>query len=250
MNHSSPRRIFTIVGCFGLMVAKVCGQVVVPGAQSDVTLALTLSVTSDLPRKTVGVNSQYSSGILRTSFNNLLFINQLKAANKLPDNTVTGWKLVYVNRTPLAGDRDTVVRAFYLVKTGQPKVLLTDDIIRAISKPGYVEAFTSLVDPSQRTLSGTTSLRGTFTLEGKIPGLTNDFKAQGLLTATDKTGSALINKVSYPFKYQLTSARLTGVVGSATADLNPSPDRNDYLVEGLVIFSAEVPLDISTYPAP
>jgi hypothetical protein len=235
---------------FVLLAGQGFGQGVTPGAQSDVTLALTLSVTTDQPRRTIGLNSQYSSTVLKTTFNNLFFLNQLRLDGRIPDNTVTGWKLVYVNRTPLATDRETVVRAFYLVKIGQPKVLLGNDIIRAVSKPGYVETFTALLDPAQRTLSGTTSFRTTYAIEGRIPGLTQDFKAQGLMTAADRTGASTINRVTYPFMYQLTSARVTGLVGMATADLNLSPDRNDYLVEGSVTFSAEVPLDISTYPAP
>lgn len=238
------------LGLIALLVSNANGQAVVPGGQSDVTLALTLSVTNDVPRVAVGVNSRFTSTVRITAFNNLFFITQLKTENRLPDNIVAGWRLVWVNRSPLAGDRDTVVRAFYLVKTGQPKVLVTHDLLRVLSKPGYVETYNNLLDPAQRTLSGTTLLRTAFAVEGRIPGLTNGFQAAGLLTATDKTGPALINKVSYPFAYQLTGARLTGVVGEATADLNPSPQRNNYLVEGVIAFSAEVPVDISTYPVP
>ncbi len=225
-------------------------QGVVPGGQSTVTLTLTLSVTSDLPLKTVGANKQYGSTILKTTFNNLFFITQLKTANLLPDNTVTGWQLVLVNRTPLVGDDNEVVRSLYLIKTGKTPVLLPTDFLRVVSYPGYVETFTNLLDPMQKTISGKTTFRTILGVEGKIPGLTNQFSGKGLFSATDKSGPAFINKVPYPFLYQLTSGRLTGVIGTATADNNPDPDRNDYLVEGTVTFSAETAVDITNYPAP
>lgn len=249
MHLPSHLKLYCILGLFALPFGSAHAQVV-PGAQSDVTLALTLSYTSDLPFKAVGLNKQYGSVILKTTFNNLFFITQLKTANLLPDNNVTGWKLVLVNRTPLLGDQDEITRSFYLVKTGQPKVFVPSEYIRLVSHEGYVETFTNLLDPQQKTISGKTTFRTTLGVEGKIPGLTQSFVARGLFTGADKSGPALINKVPYPFLYQLTSGKLTGVVGLATADNNPSPDRHDFLVEGSVTLAAEVAVDISTYPAP
>lgn len=233
-----------------LPLMMTTAQGVVPGGQSTVTLTLTLSATNDLPLKTIGANKQYGSTILKTTFNNLFFITQLKTANLLPDNTVTGWQIVLVNRTPLLGDDQEVVRSFYLTKTGKTPVLLPPDFLRITSYPGYVETFTTLLDPMQKTVSGKTTFRTILGVEGKIPGLTNAFSGKGLFSASDKSGPALINKVPYPFLYQLTTGKLTGVIGSATADNNPDPDRNDYLVEGTVIFSAETAVDITNYPSP
>ena len=222
---------------------------IVPGAQSNVTLTLTSSFSEDNADKYSGSNTIYSGRIVKTSYGNKQFIADMNEAGDLPDNTVTGWKLVMVNRDPEENGDGEEPRAFYLVKTGKipvpvPYLSLKDEL------PGFAESYTVTVNDDYEVIRGNSKFRSQVGLEGYLPGEDYaEFSMTGLATGSDRSGPVVISNQPFEFLYQLVSAKLGGIVGSLEY-YDEYDEYDEELIEGSVSFSAEIPIDISLYPAP
>lgn len=242
----TPRPLFKLLalaGGFSFALPALHAQIV-PGSQSNVTLTLTASYTGEELEKTAGVNTVYSASIVKEAFNNKVFIAAMNEGGYLPDNTITGWKLVMVNSDPEDEDDS---RAFYLVKTGQTPVPVPSSVLRLTTDlPGFAEAFTDTENANSERLTGKTTFRGQVGLAGSVPGDGTEFSMVGVIAGSDKSGPVTISKAPFKFIYQLVTAKLSGIVGAA--DDSEDPEGHDLLLEGSVSFSAETPIDISSYP--
>jgi hypothetical protein len=228
-------------------VAPALHAQIVPGAQSKVTLSLTVSYTVERSPKFVGANTVYSGKMVKESYGNKQLITEMRDNGDLPDNTITGWQLVLVNRNPGFDEDEAIGRAFYLVKKGQTPVLVPYLAMEEL--PGFAESFSDTVNSNDEIITGkTTAFRGQFRLAGYTPLDQAEFSMVGVLSGSDKTGMVKIANQPFHFIYQIVSAKLSGLVGSV--DDAEDPDGDDLLLEGSVSFSAETPVDISGYPAP
>jgi hypothetical protein len=170
----------------------------------------------------------------------------MNEAGDLPDNTVTGWKLVMVNRDP-EGEGEEDSRSFYLVKAGQTPVPVPYLTLNEL--PGFAESYTETENDDGEIINGKSTFRGQFGLDGYLPLDSAEFSMTGLLTGSDKTGPVKISNVPFTFLYQIVSAKLGGIVGSVEY-YDEYDEYDEELIEGSVSFSAEIPIDISLYPAP
>jgi hypothetical protein len=212
-----------------------------PGAQSNVTLTLTASYTEDNEDKYSGSNIIYSSRIVKVAYGNKQLIADMYDAGDLPDSTVSGWKLVLVNRSPEYKQSD---RSFYLVKAGKTPVPVPYLSISGGS--GFAESYTYTENYYDKSYTGKSTFRSQFSLKGYLLGENyTEFRAVGLLTGSDRSGPVKISNEPFTFIYQFVSAKLSGIVGSTNTDYEVED-----LIEGSVSFSADVPVNISGYPAP
>lgn len=240
-------KLLVLAGSLSFAAPALHAQIVVPGAQSNVTLTLTSSFTEENADKYSGPNTIYSSRIVKASYGNKQLIADMNDAGDLPDNTVTGWKLVMVNRNPLSDDGEDS-RSFYLVKAGQTPVPVPYFTLKEL--PGFAESYIDTVNGDDEIISGKSTFRSQLRLDGYLPLDSAEFSMTGLLTGSDKTGPVKISNVPFTFLYQLVSAKLGGIVGSVEYYDEYYEEYDDELIEGSVSFSAETPIDISSYPAP
>lgn len=242
MKPRSSIKLFILAGSLSIAAPALHAQIPIePGAQSNVTLTLTASYTEYNGNKYSGSNTIYSSSIVKMAYGNKQLIADMYDAGDLPDSTVSGWKLVLVNRSPEDEQGD---RSFYLVKTGKTPVRVPYLSFSAGS--GFAESYTDTVNYYDEIITGKTTFRGQFSLEGYLPGEDyTEFSAVGLLTGSDRSGPVKISNEPFTFIYQLVSAKLSGMVGSTDTDYEAED-----LIEGSVSFSAEVPVNIIGYPAP
>jgi hypothetical protein len=225
---------------------------IVPGAQSNVTLSLTASFTEENADKYSGSNTIYSGRIVKVAYGNKQLIEAMNDAGDLPDDTVTGWKLVMVNRDPEGNEDDEEeTRSFYLVKAGKmpvpvPYLSLNTEL------SGGAESYSETVNEDDETITSNSKFRWQIGLKGYLPGEDYaEFSMVGLLTGSDKTGGQVkISNQPFKFLYQLVSAKLGGIVGSLEYYDSYYDEYEEELIEGSVSFSAEIPIDISGYPAP
>ena len=235
-------KLLILAGSLSIAAPALHAQIV-PGSQSNVTLTLTSSFTEDNDPKIVGSKTIFSGRIVKEAFGNKQFIAGMNAAGDLPDNTVTGWKLVMVNRDPeVDGDSDANPRSFYLVKAGQTPVpvpyLSLDGVLRGSAATysdtvdtANVEAESNYYQDPDIVTGKTTAYRAQVGLYGSVPGK--------------------FSNVPFKFVYRLVSAKLGGLVGSlGYYDEYYEEYYDEELIEGSVSFSAETPIDISSYPAP
>ncbi len=217
----------------------------VPGSQSNVTLSLSISSTieSETPS---GDNTIFSAKIVKTAYGNKQLIEDMNAVGDLPDETVSGWKLVMVNFAPEDEEAEENSRLFFLVKTGQSPVYVPYLNLDG-NYPGSAEAYTETVDGNDTIITGkTTSFRGQFGINGYRPTNGAEFNMSGLITAADKTGPVQIGSETFNYIYQLTKASITGLVGGIQ-DVEEEVEEEYELIEGSVKLTAEVPIDISNF---
>ncbi len=240
-------KLLVLAGSLSFAAPALHAQIVVPGAQSNVTLTLTSSFTEENADKYSGSNTIYSGRIVKASYGNKQLIADMREAGDLPDNTVTGWKLVMVNRDPM-DEGEEEGRSFYLVKANQTPVPVPYFTLEEL--PGFAESYTDTVNGDDEIISGKSTFRSQLGLDGYLPLDFAEFSMTGLLTGSDKTGPVKISTESFTFLYQLVSAKLGGIVGSVEYYDEYYDEYDEELIEGLVSFSAEIPIDISGYPAP
>ena len=184
---------------------------IVPGAQSNVTLTLTASYTEENDDKYSGSNTIYSGRIVKAAYGNKQLIEAMNEAGDLPDDTVTGWKLVMVNRDP-EGEGEGDSRSFYLVKAGKIPVPVPYLTLKELS--GFAESYTETVNDDDEIISGKSTFRSQLGLYAYLPLDSAEFSMTGLLTGSHKTGPVKISDVPFKFLYQIVSAKLGGLVGS------------------------------------
>lgn len=221
-----------------------------PGARSNVTLKLTVH-DSEFVSETA---SGYSSKLVAYSYGNKELLTDLLNEGLLGEGEkLSGWKLVVVDRTPLA-DVDNNTLVFYAVKDGRTPVqipasrfgLQTDsDVGVDAEKVTFANDQLATRKTSFKALVG---LSGRRTLATDAESYDDSFELSGLASGSDSrvTRSITVNKVAYPFTFTLLGAvTVKPVLGSLTDHL---ADNTQTPVEGSITFSAFTPLDITDYP--
>jgi len=221
-----------------------------PGAQSNVTLKLTAHDSEFVSETPNG----YSSKLVTFSYGNKELLADLLAEGLLGEGEkLSGWKLVIVDRTPLAeSDGNTLV--FYAVKAGKTPVqipasrfgLQTDSEVGAESeKVTFANDQLASRSSKFKVLVGLTGRR---TLMTDADSYDDSFNLFGLASGSDSrvTRSIKVDKVAYPFTFTLLGAvKVSPVLGYVTDHLF---DNTQSPVEGSISFSAFTPLDITDYP--
>jgi hypothetical protein len=240
MNHYKILPLLALILSNGAMDAQV-----VPGSVSAVTLALTTSVTGSETHKQSGANTVETGKIVTEKIGNAEFLSMLHDAGFMPDNTISGWKLVIVNNRP---EEDAANESssynFYIVKKGKTPVPLTGTLDLSFGEANG-STYTDTINGNGVTVSGSSSFKTEAGMDGQDPGSGAGFSLSGVLSGKNKTGTVKIGAESFLFNQQITSAKLASISGHLDDSEDPTGD--DLLIEGTVSFAAGVPTDISDF---
>ena len=222
----------------------------VPGSQAAVTLAL-VGTESKMVTETATVEV---SKLVSSRYGNRELLTDLLAEGILPDTTIAGWKLVVVDRQPLAS-QDNDLFVFYVVKAGKTPVELPASRLGIdVNSDTGVEARSQKLADGQTTASKSTfravvSFSGHQVLESQDDSYDDSFVLTAIAkgTSTWTVRQLKVETVSYPFTYDLLGpVKFSPIIGSLTDNL--SQDDQKTPIEGSITFAASAAVDISGYP--
>lgn len=223
----------------------------VPGAQSNVKLALTLYETepvSDTP-------TLYKTKIAKYTYTSRDLLTDLLAEGLLGEGEVLdGWKLVVVDRTPLFTNSDTDgnTLVFYAVKAGKTPVHIPAarfGINPTLSADALTQRFSGGAFLSRSSsFKAMVEFTGRQTLDSPAHTYDDSFNLTGLATGADSVVTRKLKEgdVTYSFSYILLGAvTIKPVLGTATDHLD---EDSQVPIEGSITFSAFTAINIADYP--
>ena len=221
-----------------------------PGAQSNVALSLFRYASE--PVSETSVNTK----IVKYSYGSRALLAELLDEGVLGEGqTLAGWNLVIVDRTPLT-EQDGNTLIFYAVKKGVTPVQIPASrlYLNANSNAGADGDTYKMVEDEpvfqKSSFKAIVSLSGHTMLNNGEDDYDYSFSLQALASGSDTRGlkKIKVGTVTETFDYTLLGAiNLKPVLGIYTDNLADSED-SQTPVEGSVTFSAFTPLDISGYP--
>ncbi len=220
---------------------------VVPGEVSTVTLALTTVRTNEI----TNTDSSYVSSTVTGKYTNAMFLKDLFDEGSLTGATsITGWKLVIVNTTPLVTDNNPTF-VFYAVN-GTQKVKIAPSRFTFIAGAGANAEANKSILSGGNVVSFTASFTSIVSITGTQPegAGTSQITLQGVAAGSQKsltvTVASAMGGPSQTNAYNVIGAvKVTAMSGGVTfSDDTKFP----VVVGGSMSFSAFVPTDISNYP--
>ena len=226
----------------------------VPGAQSTVTLSLFAYQTEPVS----DTATLYKTKIVKYSYTSRDLLSDLLAEGVLgAGETLNGWKLVVVDRTPLytgtESDHNTLV--FYAIKAGKtpvqiPAARLGLNVESPASADAVVEKFLGdTLTSRSSTFKSLVGLSGRATLSSPDDTYDNSFDLTAFASGGDSVVTRKLKEGTVPesFTYNLLGAvTFKPVLGILTDHL--ATDNANAPIEGSITFSAFTPIDITAYP--
>ena len=221
----------------------------IPGSQSNVTLSLTATHSETILDNATNLTEK----LVSSRYGNRELLTDLLAEGFLPDTTISGWKLVVVDRAPLASD-DGDLLVFYVIKAGQtpvelPASRLGIDVNSSAGAEAHTRKFAGeqVVSASSK-FKAIVGFSGHQVLDSEDDSYDDTFNLTAIANGASATKVIKLKRDSilYSFTYDLLGAvKFSPIIGTLTDNLGQDDKRP---IEGSITFSAFTPVDITAYP--